>query len=169
MNAAQLHLTLNHLPLIGALVVALFLTWGLVRRSRDLLRASLVLTVVLAIMTYPVVLSGGSAEEMVEEAAWASETLIHEHEERGEKALIAMLLTGAVAAIGLWRLRGHREPDRLVPGITLALLVVSSGVLAWTALAGGEIRHDEIRSGAVQPAVTHEGEVGSERGEEDHR
>lgn len=148
MNPAQLHLALNHLPLIGALLAAFLLAWGIVRRSQDLLRAAMVLTVFLAAVTYPVVRSGQSAEEMVKESAWASETLIHEHEERGEKALIAMLLSGAVALLGLWRLRSPREAERVVPSITLAALLVSSGLLAWTALAGGEIRHDEIRPDA---------------------
>ena len=161
MNAVQFHLALNHFPIIGVLLTIPLLAWGLARRSRDLVRAALGLTVLLAVITYPVVLSGESAEELIEDRAWASEAIIHEHEERGEKTLILMLVTGAVAAFGLWRLRGDRA-DRLVPSITLGMLVVSSALLGWTALKGGEIRHDEIRSGAASMTE------GSGSGEEDH-
>ncbi len=167
MNAVQLHLALNHFPIIGVLLMIPLLAWGLARRSRDLLRATLGLTVLLAVMTYPVVLSGESAEELVEDREWASEAIIHEHEERGEKTLIMMLVTGAVAAFGLWRLRGDRAPDRLVPGITLGMLVVSSALLVWTSLEGGQIRHDEIRPGGTS-MTEGSGPGGEDHGREDH-
>lgn len=152
MNPAFLHLALNHLPIVAFPIVVLLLGWGLFRRSREVLRLALGLCIAVAAITYPVFLTGESAEERVEEAAWASEDLIHEHEERAEKTLIVVLVTGGLAGIALWRLRGTRPIEPLVSGVVLAAVLVSAGMLAWTALAGGEIRHEEIRPGATVPA-----------------
>jgi hypothetical protein len=55
--------------------------------------------------------------------------------------------------VGLWQLRGDRELKLLLPSITLAALVVSTGLLGWTAARGGEIRHEEIRPGAATPGA----------------
>jgi len=152
MNPAHLHLMLNHLPVIGVPLVAALLVWAMVRRSRELYRTAMGAVVLVAALTYPVFLTGEPAEDRVEDTVWASKDLIHEHEERAEAALIAVLVTGAIAGFGLWQSRGGREVPRLVGGITLAGLAVGTGLLAWTALAGGPIRHDEIRPGSASTA-----------------
>lgn len=152
MNPAHLHLMFNHIPVIGVPLVAALLAWALLRRSRDIYRAALGAAVVVAALTYPVFLTGEPAEERVEDATWASESLIHEHEERAEAALIAVLATGVFAAFALWQTRGGREPSRGLGGLTLAGLALSAGLLGWTALLGGPIRHEEIRASASAAA-----------------
>lgn len=152
MDAAHLHLMINHLPIIGTPVVLAFLVWGLLRRSRDIQRAALGGAVILAALTYPVFLTGEPAEHQVEDAAWMNERLVHEHEERAEMALIAVLLTGAVALVGLWQARRERPLSGKLTGVTAAGLLLSAGLLGWTALAGGVIRHDETRASAVPAA-----------------
>jgi hypothetical protein len=67
-------------------------------------------------------------------------------------ALIAMVVTGLSAAALLWVSRGGRAVPKPASGITLAGLAVSAALFGWTALAGGHIRHDEVRPGAVLPA-----------------
>src|SRR5512147_25256 len=146
MNPAHLHLMFNHLPVVGVPLVAALLGWALLRRSRELYRVALGGAVILAALTYPVFLTGEPAEERVEDASWMRERLVHEHEERAEAALIAVLVTGAMAAFGLWQTRGDRKPNFGMGGLTLAGLAVSTGLLAWTAQLGGPIRHDEIRA-----------------------
>ena len=71
--------------------------------------------------------------------------------------MIAILITGTVAGFGLWQSRSGRDVNRLFSGATLAGLVLSAGLFAWAALAGGEIRHDEVRAGAasVTPGESH--------------
>ncbi|MDZ4864454.1 MAG: hypothetical protein SGJ01_13540 [Gemmatimonadota bacterium] len=149
MNAAHLHLMLNHLPVLGAPFVALLLAWGLFRQQRDLVRAGLGAAVILAALAYPVFLTGEPAEHLVEDSAWFDEHRVHEHEERAEAGLIAILITGTVAGFGLWQSRGGRNVNRLFSGATLAGLVLSAGLFGWAALAGGEIRHDEVRAEAA--------------------
>jgi len=149
MNPAHLHLMLNHLPVLGAPFVALLLLWGLVRHQPEVVRTGLGAAVLVAALAYPVFLTGEPAEHRVEDSAWFDEHRVHEHEERAEAGLIAILITGTVAGFGLWQSRGGRDVNRLFSGATLAGVVLSAGLFAWAALAGGEIRHEEVRAGAA--------------------
>ena len=163
MNPAELHLALNHFPVFGAVFVVLLLAWGLARRSRDVVRAALGITVLVAIGSYVAVATGEKAEEYVEEATWFDEGVADDHEELGELAMKVMLATGLLALVGLWGLRGDRELKRLWPAITLAALLVSTGLLGWAAAQGGQIRHEEIRPDAPHPGAA-VGETMSEDG-----
>lgn len=152
MNPAHLHLMFNHIPVVGVPLVAILLAYALLRRSRDIYRVALGAAVIVAALTYPVFLTGEPAEDRIEDATWARESLIHQHEERAEAALIAVLVTGAFAGFALWRSRGERGPSRGLGGLTLAGLALSAGLLGWTALLGGPIRHEEIRAAASAAA-----------------
>jgi hypothetical protein len=117
------------------------------------MRAALGLTVLVAIGSYVAVATGEKAEHYVEDAAWFDEAIAHDHEELGELALKAMLVTGLFGLIGLWQLRGDREPKPLWPAVTLAALLISTGLVGWAAAKGGEIRHEEIRAGTLSPGA----------------
>ena len=145
LNPAHYHLLLNHLPVLGSFFLALLLTIGLVRRSRELTRITLVLTLLFPVATYVVTLTGHKAEHYLEDEAWFDEDLVHEHEERAEAALIVSGVAGALALVALWVSRKGAE---LKPAMTLLVLLavlVSAGMVAWTALEGGVIRHEEVR------------------------
>jgi hypothetical protein len=149
MNLAHLHLMLTHLPVIGTPAVAALLLWALIRGSRELLRTAVGAAVIVAAISYPVFLTGEPAEDQVENATWYQERMVHDHEERAEVALIAVLVTGLVAAVTLWQSRAGRDVPKATARLTLAGLAVSSALFGWAALAGGVIRHDEVRDGAV--------------------
>jgi hypothetical protein len=113
------------------------------------IRAALGAGIVVAALAYPVFLTGEPAEGVVEDSTWFNESLVHEHEERAEAGLIAILITGTVAGLGLWQSRAGRATSPLLTSAALGGLVLSAGLFGWAALAGGVIRHDEIRTGAV--------------------
>lgn len=160
MDAVHLHLMFNHLPIVGVPLVLALLMWGLLRRSRDVMRTALGAAVIVAAVTYPVFLTGEPAEEQVEHARWMDERLVHEHEERAEAALIALLVTGGLAVFALWLSRGDRPVSTGLAGISAAGLALSAGLLGWAALAGGVIRHDELRASAATMAPS-PGEAGA--------
>ena len=145
MDAAHLHLIINHLLIVGVPFVAALLAWGILRDSREVTRTALAAAVVVAALAYPVFLTGEPAEEGIEHTPGFSEQLVHEHEERAEAALVAVLLTGVAAAGAFWMSRKGEETPRVLGGITLAALLVSGGLLGLTGLSGGQIAHDEIR------------------------
>lgn len=141
-DAAHLHLALTHLPVIGAPFLLLVLTIGLLRGWNEVVTVALALAVGLAVVTGAVYLTGDPAEEMVERAAWFSESVTELHEERATVALVATVVTGILAAAALLL----RSKGRLLARLTWAGLLVSTLLLGWTAWSGGLIRHDEIRS-----------------------
>ena len=148
-DPVHLHLVLNHVPVLGTLLFApLILLWGVVRRSRDVTLAGLLLTVILGLTAVPIYLTGEPAEDQVEQRPWFDKTLVESHEERAEAALVAVLLTGAAALVALWLSRGGRPARPALTGIVLVGLLVSAVLFALTGLAGGRIRHDEVRPGA---------------------
>ena len=150
-SATHLHLLLNHLPLLWSAIAVILLAWALLARSRDLTRAGLILTLVCGVAGFVAKQSGENAEEQLESLPWFDKELAEEHEEAAEWAYIVLALAGAAAAVALVRMRGGR-PARLETGIALALLTVGLAATARTALAGGQIRHEEVRPGFVFPA-----------------
>jgi hypothetical protein len=149
LSPSHLHLILNHIPILGTMIFApLILVWGLLRHSRDVVQAGLLLAIILALTSIPVYLSGDRAEEQVERESWFDKTRAQAHEERAEAGLIAVLITGAGAVVALARGRKGKPLGVVLPSIVLAGLVVSAALFAAAAVVGGEIRHTEIRSGA---------------------
>lgn len=108
------------------------------------------------LFTIPVYLTGEGTEEMIEKLPGVSEGMIEEHEEMAKIGLIIIIITG-VAALVAFVLK--KKQSLLKPALILCVILsfVSFGVMAQTAHLGGQIRHSEIRSGAV---VTDEGENG---------
>ena len=150
-TATHLHLMINHFPLFGAAIAIVVLAWALVARSRDLTRAGLVLTVVCGIGGFVAKESGERAEHQVDALPWFTKGVFEEHEDAADWAFATLAVAAVAAAGALIRMRGAR-PARLETGITLALVIVAFAATAKTALAGGKIRHEEVRPGFVFPA-----------------
>jgi hypothetical protein len=148
---AHIHVMINHLPIIGLPITAAVLALGMAQRSRDLVLAATVLAVVIGGSSFAVKQTGEWAEEVVEDLAWANHDVIHDHEEAGEKATIAALVAALTAAVIGWRARGQAVLTLGGPALLLILLLATSGLMAWTGLEGGEIRHDEF--GALRPSA----------------
>lgn len=147
LSPLHVHLMLNHMPLLGALAAALLLGWGLARRSPEVVRVGLIAAVLVALLTIPTYLTGEPAEHQLRDVVSDMDRdITEEHEERGEVAFIAVLITGALAVIALWRGRATGEPGRGWTGLVCAALLICFVLFAWTALIGGQIRHTELRA-----------------------
>lgn len=161
LTPADLHLLLNHIPILGTVFLVILLAAGL-GRSRDVTTVALVLTVVLSLVGIGTYLTGEPAEHYIRKTAWFDHDVAHEHEENAERATIVLGVTGALAFVGLWR-RRTRPEDQLFPRITMAGLLVSAGLMAWAGRTGGKIRHAEEIEGRVPAAAAeHEGDGGHE-------
>ena len=153
MNAAQIHLALTHLPVVTALLAAATLAIGAVARNAATRRFGLALLVVAGLTAIPTQMSGEGAEEVVEHRPGVSEALIERHEDAAGVALALTVLGGAIAAGTLLAGRlGRQRAAQALFATALAMSLADTAALAWVAHLGGEIRHDEIRTGA--PAGT---------------
>jgi hypothetical protein len=155
MNAAHLHLILNHIPTLSSIGGIALLAWGILRRNTSAVRIALVALVIAALFAVPTYLSGEGGEEILETAPAADHDAIEEHEEIGKIASYGIWVVGALSAIALWRHR--RSPTGVPRGFSTAVLIgsiVVSALLIWTSLLGGVIVHSEIRGDPLHRALT---------------
>ena len=150
MSLVHLHLLLNHVPVIGIVFVALVLLAALrMQHGGDVSRLGLLLLVGVGAVAAAVYFTGEPAEDAVERIAGVSRAVIHQHEEAAEAAFIGAAITAGFALLALFRYR-RRELPRAVTGAMLVFTLVVSGLMAWTANLGGQIRHSEIRTTTTQ-------------------
>ncbi len=155
MNAAHIHLMLNHVPLFGAIAVTILFAVALFLRQQGVARAGLVIALLTALVAVVVYLTGEPAEELVEDLPGISETVMETHE---ETALIATIVIGVFAMVAVYGLFAFRHGVSM--GFTKVLLVLSLFPLAgmaYTAYLGGQIRHSEIRPAAAGAPSAGEG------------
>ena len=155
-NLAHLHLLLNHFPTVGFSVgLGLYLI-GLVRKSDDLKRASLVIFLGIGLLTIPTFMTGKAAQAAITGQEGVSDTLMATHEDAALLAFLFMTLTGALSWLGLWQ---YRRVSRIAGWNAAAILLVSLvtfGLMARAADIGGEIRHPEIQAAGDATAASTE-------------
>ena len=166
MSPLHLHLLLNHVPVIGTVIALGLLAWAVLRGDERIGRASFVLLAVLAAVAVVAFLTGEPAEEAVEGVAGIPEALVERHEEAALLATIALGVTGALSLAALLLRRG-RTLSRGAMLLLLAVGLVPAGAMAYTANLGGQIRHSEIRPGAVAGGVEGAGAAAEARHADD--
>jgi uncharacterized membrane protein len=155
MNAAQIHLALNHLPIFATLFGFLILLIALLKNSTPLKQAGLGLCLAAALGAIPTFLSGEPAEEVILSQPGIEEDRIEEHEEMALIALIVIEVLGAASLAGLYlSAKTGAPPPALILGC-LVIAVLALALIGWTAHLGGQIHHPELRSG--YQALLHHG------------
>ena|SRR5690349_12276921 len=151
MNAPQIHLMLNHIPVLGIVFVVAALVAGLWSQRGSLVRFGLFTLVAIAIVSAPVFFSGGRSEDAVERLAGVQKNMIEQHEDAATFVTAGLAVLGILALITLIRYRKRVIP---VPAtaVVLAGAVLLSAALAWTAHLGGLIRHAELGGGTAASA-----------------
>jgi len=153
MTGVHLHLLVNHAPLFGALFALALFAASFIWAPDVLRRAALVALIFTALGAVASDLTGDPAEDAIRGFPGVRREVIHEHEELGEKSYIASAILGVLAlgALARWR----RTP--LPQGVTLGGFVgaaIVSGMMAYTSLLGGRVRHTEVRPGATEADAT---------------
>jgi hypothetical protein len=150
LTSAHIHLAINHLPVVGALLATGTLMLAALTRQGSTRNLGFGLLVFAALSALPAYFSGEGAEEMVEDRAGVSEGLIEHHEDAAAQALAATLAAGVVAAAALLAVRlRHERAVRTLFVIALFSSLASTGLMGRVANLGGQIRHDEIRSASA--------------------
>lgn len=163
MSGVHVHLLLNHIPVIGMVFGFLVFLLGVWRKNDSWARLGMGMFVVVAIVSVVTMLTGEGAEEAVEHLPGVTDGIIEEHEEAAKLASIAAYVLGGVSLLGLLWVRGRPLPRALtVTVLPIALLV--AGLMGYTANLGGQVRHTEIRAGAL---VTGEAAGGVELDEQE--
>jgi len=151
MNDAHLHLLFNHLPIIIPIVGLLVLFVNIIVRSEIVQRVGYLILILGAIATVPAFFTGEGAEEIVENLEGITHDIIHEHEEVAETFAILSYILGGLSLLGLW---ANLKRKSFSLWLGYAIFAYGFVVLVFaqqTGVTGGEIRHTEIRKGAVIP------------------
>jgi hypothetical protein len=148
MTGAHLHLLVNHAPILGAFFAAALLLASFAWSPDTLRRTAFVVLVGVGIAAVIADKTGEPAEDAIRGMPGVKRDVIHEHEELGEKSFLVAGATGLIALVMLVRTR--RSPVPASHGaIALVLSLVVSGMMGYTGLLGGRIRHTEVRPGAT--------------------
>jgi hypothetical protein len=157
MNGAHLHLLMNHIPVLGTFFGLALLAFAAWKRSDELRKAALgtfVITALAAVATY---LTGEPAEDGVKGLPGIIAALIERHEDAAGIALGGGIALGVLALGGLMWFRGGKPIKNWFNTLALAAAILVTGLMAWTANLGGQIRHTEIRS-SVAPMTASPGD-----------
>jgi hypothetical protein len=148
MTGVHLHLLLNHVPILGAWFALGLLVAALRFAPEVLRRTALVVLVGVALAAGAAKLTGEPAEDAVKRLPGVTRAAIHDHEEMADVAFVAAALLGVGALGALVRWRSASMP-RLVATAALGGTLVVTGLMSYTGLLGGRVRHTEVRPGAT--------------------
>jgi hypothetical protein len=140
----ELHLAVNHLPVLGLPFAAALLAAGLVLDNGEWRRAGLWTAVLAGISVWLVYDSGGLAADAIGGVAGVSDRDIGRHAAMAWRFAWAASFVGLAAAAALASSRSEPGPARRVVAAVLALALAASAVGGWTAQLGGRIRHPEL-------------------------
>jgi len=150
MNAAQIHLALNHVPVMLLPVGLVLFILGLRIHSRTgtriLAQAGGYVLVVAGLCILPVYFSGEGSEEVVEDIAGVSERQIEAHEDAALPAAVMGGLAALGAAAFLFASRGGRTPGKIFVPVVVGCTAISVVLMVRAAHLGGLIRHSELGS-----------------------
>ncbi len=151
MNWAHAHLIINHAPVMGAAFALLLLLWGMARKQEDVQQAALWGMVLTGLAAGGAYLTGGYAGDLVQVLPGVSVARINSHEDAALLALVAAILTGILAATGLFLARRRKALPRWCLLGCLLLGLATGTLMARAANLGGEIRLPEARPGFQFP------------------
>jgi len=156
-NVSHLHLLLNHVPTVGAVVAVGLLIIAFIRHDEPLKKSGLEVIFLIAVLTLPAYMTGAAAFHKLMKVPGVSGEAMRVHQDAALGAFTVMEFAGFVAWLALWQSR-RRSPARgLIPAATV-LAIVALALMARAANIGGDIRHPEIRAKVSTDAASPEGD-----------
>lgn len=133
MSITHFHLIVNHVALF---FIPLGLFFYLISQDMKTKRIALSLVIIGSLFTFVASQSGEGAEDQQESQMSYNEQTVEKHEEASEMAQVLSVLLILTSLSSLFKL--NLMPLRYV---TIAVGVLTTLSLAWTAYQGGQIRH----------------------------
>ena len=145
MNSAHWHLLLNHFPIIGTYFSTLLLIVGILLKNQTVKNTALGFFILTSLLAIPVLLTGEGAEDILDSIGLKNEYFISQHE---RLAQIAFWLSVSIGVLSIGALIGRRtiNQTKIFTFIILTAGLLNSVLMTAAGIAGGEIRHTEIRT-----------------------
>jgi hypothetical protein len=141
----EVHLSLNHVPLVGLALGLAFFVSGLARSATAAVLAGLRVFVAMGIIVLPVVGSGLMSTTALANATWLDVSAVSRHQLAGIVTLVVLVTLAALSGAMLWVSRNTSTLPRWGRTTILVLALVGFGTCLWTAYVGGRLRHSELR------------------------
>jgi uncharacterized membrane protein len=148
LSGAHPHLLVNHVPIMGAFFGLALLIASYLFAADVLRRTAFAVLIVTALAASASDLSGDAAEDAVKGLPGVTRERIQAHKDIAETSYILAGVVGVLALGALVRWRRAPVPPAAAHVILVGAAVVS-GLMAYTGLLGGRVRHTEVRPGAV--------------------
>jgi hypothetical protein len=145
MTWTQLHLALNHIPVIGAPFLMCLLAWGLWRRSAEILRLALVWLILFSILSIAIKFTGDFSAEEAGPRLAPQKPRVERHEQAADQATTGLFLLGVASVVGLVAARRKPRPPHWACLLVLIVGILTCILIARTAHFGGQIGHPELR------------------------
>jgi uncharacterized membrane protein len=149
---SHLHILVSVFPSFGLLIVLGYYITGSVANNDGIKRTCLVMFGLLALLSVPTYFSGSGSMAVMSTTPGISRPMMNAHYGWGMAALLALIVTGAVAWVELWRSGRTGSPTvmsfRLVSGLAVVALVLMIIANGW------EINHRELQTTVVIPDVS---------------
>lgn len=145
MNSTEIHLALNHIPVLGSFFAFILLAFGIGMKKDILKKAGLIVMIIAGLTAIPVDKSGENAEHIVEEYPGVSHDQIHEHEEMAESAIPLSIACSIFAALALYFNVKEHPRARISALLVLILALTNFIMMAQVANEGGKIRRPDLR------------------------
>jgi len=156
MNDAHLHLLVNHLPIVFPIVGIIVLLTGLLSKSEPVKRTAYLIFILSAFCALAAMTTGEEAEHFVENLNGFGHDPMEEHEESAETFAMLSYALATVSVVALWLSFKAKKVAGTLSFIVLAFALVNMYFAQQTGTSGGEIKHDEISSGASVGMPDHE-------------
>ena len=147
MDELHLHLVVNHLPIIFPIVGVIILLIGIFSKSEVTKRNAYIIFILGAITSIAAMGTGEGAEDSATKIAGLSENLIKKHEEVSEIFAALTYVLGAISLAALIASFRNSVISKYAPFLVGIFAIVSLFFAQKVGTTGGEIRHNEIKTG----------------------
>jgi hypothetical protein len=149
------HVLLNPLPIYGIALGALALVVAMILRHRRAHITALILILVGAGSTIPVVHYGDAGYDVIESqmSSDQADAWLDAHGQRALRAMPAFYALIALSLIALFLPWKWPKSAPILNALTLALAIFDFALAGWIGYAGGQAMHQEFRTGLPSEPV----------------
>lgn len=156
MNWPYIHLLINHFPVILSVLGTAALFFALIVRRRVVWLYALATLTLAGLSVYPAFFTGDKAADAQRTTWYIVRSMVEEHDQAADFALVSLLIMGAASAYTWWRML-RREPNGLPPTWLRTVVTVISvwalSVVVRTAYLGGQIVHESPKLKSAPSAM----------------
>lgn len=156
MDGLQMHLLVNHVPIIGTIIGVLVALVGALFKTDVVKRTGLVIYIATGLFVFAANFTGEEAEDLIEQrVSWVSHDQIHEHEEAAETAMTITVIGLVLALIHLVNVPRSQSVQRLVLSVFLLVGIAGTIAVGIAGHEGGKIRRPDLGSATSSAPASH--------------